>query len=92
MIAVRPLFAQDLAQQPAQRGGGGHVEGRHRFVEQQQSRFGGQRAGDGDALSLASRQLGRSPVGEICGVDRLRATAAAVARAADRDWPLQRGA
>ena len=65
------VVPQDLPQQPAQRGGGGHVEGGHGFVEQKQSWFGGQRAGDGDALRLAARQLGRSPLGEICGTDRL---------------------
>ena len=71
MIAVRRVVAQDVAQQPAQRWGGGDVEGRHRFVEEQQLRFGGQRAGDGDALGLASGELGGSSVGEVCCVDRL---------------------
>ena len=74
MIAVRPSAAEDVAQQPAQRRGGGDVERRHRFVEQQQPRFRGQRAGDGDPLRLAARELGGPPVGEVCRVDRLEPT------------------
>ena len=71
MIAVRPSVAQDVAQQPAQRRGGGDVECRHRFVEQQHPRFGGQRAGDGDALRLSAGELGGPPVGEIRCADGL---------------------
>jgi hypothetical protein len=44
---------------------GAGVERGHRLVEQEQPRVAGQRAGEGDALRLAARELGGTSVGEV---------------------------
>ena len=47
------------------------VEGAERLVEQQQARLDGERPGQGHALALAARELGRHPVGEGLEVHEL---------------------
>ena len=59
------------------------VEVAGRLVGEQQHRIGHQRAGDGDALLLAARQLGGAPVGGAAGdADLLERLAGARARLA----------
>jgi hypothetical protein len=58
-------FALELSQQVQNLSLDGDVERRHRLVEQDQVGFERERAGDGDALALAARQLGRPPVERV---------------------------
>ena len=92
MTAVRRFWPRrDLAQQPPQRRGRGDVECRHRFVEQQHLRFGGQCPGDGDALGLSAGQLGGSSVGEVFGVDGVKPALCGGARVPDDSVPCTAG-
>ncbi len=63
----------------------GDIEGGHRLVADQQIGLHGQRAGDGDALALAARELMRIPVGEI-GVETDTAEPLRHVLARDRAW------
>ena len=60
---------QHAAQHRAHRGGHADVEPGQRFVEQQHLGFGGQGAGQRDALGLPAGQLARFAVGQVGGLD-----------------------
>ncbi len=48
------------------------VERGSRFVQHDQGRLGGERAGDADALLLAARQLARSVAHAVCQADEVQ--------------------
>ena len=56
---------QDRAQLVAKRAPQRRVERRQRLVEQQERGIDGERAGEGDPLALAARELARPPAGEL---------------------------
>ena len=66
-IAVR--LGQHPAQHLPQGGLHGHVERRHRLVEEQHPWVGGQRPGDGDPLGLAAGELRRAPPRQLADAD-----------------------
>jgi len=59
------MSRQHPIEHPAQQGRDRDIQGRHRFVEQQQPRLGGQRAGDRHPLGLSAGKLTGTPVGEL---------------------------
>jgi hypothetical protein len=61
----RCTVGQHPSQRLPQRRGDRDVERRHRLVEEQQPRLGGEGAGDGGALGLTTGQLHRPTVGEL---------------------------
>src|SRR5258708_7553077 len=63
--AAQPAPPAQLAQQVEDLGLNRHVERRGRLVEQEQTRFENEGAGDGDALTLAAGKLMRVAVEEI---------------------------
>ena len=69
---------------------GAGVEGGERLVEEQQSRLGGQGAGQGDALGLAAGQGAGSVVGVVGEPDALRARWRRVVRASALAMPRAR--
>src|SRR5581483_10711784 len=60
------------AQEVAEFGAGGGVDGGEGLVEQEDGRFGGQGPGQGDPLGLAARELGGPEAGDVGEADLLQ--------------------